>query len=259
MIYKNLFDIVLIEPAKAGCDTLLIISGYASAAMVVRHLEKLDSICDNVRLQLIVGMCPTDGITQNNYTAFKQLVTDDYATRFECKFVSNSIPVHSKTYVWLKNSIAKQAFNGSANYTQAAFFERQREVMSMCDPSNSLNYYKSILKDSIDCRDENVLKTIPIRDERNIVRRILHPELAIEKDDYDTNKITLQTVKVSLLGRGGKVQNVGGLNWGAGRKKEKRNPNEAYIQLPPAVYKSTFFPARGTHFTVLTDDEKAFV
>lgn len=50
-----------------------------------------------------------------------------------------------------------------------------------------------------------------------------------------------------------------GLNWAFRPGKHRKNLNEAYIQLPPVVYKSDFFPIRGTHFTVLTDDGKSLI
>ncbi|MDA3955804.1 MAG: NgoFVII family restriction endonuclease, partial [Oceanispirochaeta sp.] len=49
------------------------------------------------------------------------------------------------------------------------------------------------------------------------------------------------------------------LNWGHGEKRTRRNKNEAYIQLSPEVYKSDFFPKKGQHFTVVTDDSKLFI
>ncbi|WP_228378534.1 restriction endonuclease PLD domain-containing protein [Treponema endosymbiont of Eucomonympha sp.] len=35
--------------------------------------------------------------------------------------------------------------------------------------------------------------------------------------------------------------------------------NQAYIQLPPTVYRSDFFPPKPQHFTVVTDDSKSFI
>ena len=59
-----------------------------------------------------------------------------------------------------------------------------------------------------------------------------------------------------MLTKTGEIHNKGGLNWG---QREGREPNQAYIQLPPVVYKSNFFPLRATHFTVLTDDNKTLI
>ncbi|MPM75174.1 hypothetical protein SDC9_122165 [bioreactor metagenome] len=63
--------------------------------------------------------------------------------------------------------------------------------------------------------------------------------------------------EVSLLSsRTGQVQTRGGLNWG---QRERRNPNQAYIQLSPEVYQSDFFPLRSIFFTVITDDQHTFI
>jgi len=41
--------------------------------------------------------------------------------------------------------------------------------------------------------------------------------------------------------------------------RHRKDLNAAYIQLPPNVYRSDFFPIRGTHFTILTDDGKSLI
>ena len=81
------------------------------------------------------------------------------------------------------------------------------------------------------------------------------------QNDTDQSKNNgLKSVKVPLTTKKGVVQNSAGLNW-SHRTKEgySRNLNEAYIQLRPKIYKSSFFPTRGKHFTVQTDDNKHFV
>jgi hypothetical protein len=59
-----------------------------------------------------------------------------------------------------------------------------------------------------------------------------------------------------LSSRNGEVQSRGGLNWG---QRPGREPNQAYIQLPPEVYNSDFFPKAPESFTVVTDDDKSFI
>ena len=49
------------------------------------------------------------------------------------------------------------------------------------------------------------------------------------------------------------------MNWGFASPRNKntkkpRDQNDAYIQLPSTIYKSDFFPLKGIHFTVSTDD-----
>ena len=64
----------------------------------------------------------------------------------------------------------------------------------------------------------------------------------------------MKTVKVNLFDRNGDVQY--GLNWG---NRDNRDRNEAYLQLPPDVYKSNFFPEKGTYFIVETDDNETLI
>jgi hypothetical protein len=73
----------------------------------------------------------------------------------------------------------------------------------------------------------------------------------------DIKSSEIEQVKISLLSsRTGEVQNKGGLNWG---QRPGREPNQAYIQLPPDVYNSDFFPRAPQCFTVVTDDNKIFI
>lgn len=63
----------------------------------------------------------------------------------------------------------------------------------------------------------------------------------------------METVKIRLLDKNGDVQY--GLNWG---HRENRDKNQSYLQLPSDVYKSDFFPKKGTYFLVTTDDGEVF-
>lgn len=49
----------------------------------------------------------------------------------------------------------------------------------------------------------------------------------------------MESVKVYLLDKNNEVQY--GLNWG---QREGREPNQAYLQLAPEVYRSDFFPVK---------------
>jgi len=48
------------------------------------------------------------------------------------------------------------------------------------------------------------------------------------------------------------------LNWGQ-RPEEGREPNQAYLPVNGELRRSTFFPDRGLHFSVTTDDGKTFL
>lgn len=64
----------------------------------------------------------------------------------------------------------------------------------------------------------------------------------------------MKHIKVNLLDNKGEVQY--GLKWGM---REKRDPNQAYLQLEPEVYKGDFFPPKGKYFIVNTDDDKTLI
>ena len=64
----------------------------------------------------------------------------------------------------------------------------------------------------------------------------------------------MKKITVSLIDKNGDAQY--GLNWG---RRDKRDPNEAYLQLTPEVYKSDFFPPKRKYFIVKTDDNKTII
>lgn len=61
ILKEHLFDEILVKPAK-DCDTLCIVSGFATPSMVAHHLEAVQKEydIDNTRLKLIIGMTPTE-------------------------------------------------------------------------------------------------------------------------------------------------------------------------------------------------------
>ncbi len=65
----------------------------------------------------------------------------------------------------------------------------------------------------------------------------------------------MESVKIYLLDNS-KSEVQYGLNWG---QREKREPNQAYLQLEPSIYKSDFFPKKGKYFVVDTDDHTTLI
>ena len=87
MIYKEMYNEVLIKPGREGADKLKIISGYATSAMVSDHLEDLHEKKLNVHISLLVGMCPSDGLSLSNHYGFQSIVTlemPSYKNLFSC-------------------------------------------------------------------------------------------------------------------------------------------------------------------------------
>lgn len=264
MITKNLFDNVLIDPAKNGADTLYVVSGYATAAMAFHHFESLrKNHRKQIKINLIVGMCPYDGLSLSNHTAFQQLASVDFPDYFECSYIVNSPQVHSKSYAWFQGEKPVSGFIGSANYTQNAFNNNQRELLTQYDPKLGLDYFKSLIPDTIYCTHHEIENYIEIYRDTYYARR---KKEQLEKQGLQliaSDKPDLQglpAIRVSLLDRYGDVQRTAGLNWGFRQDNvSNRNKNEAYIQLRPEIYKSDFFPKRSIHFTVLTDDNKTLI
>lgn len=78
---------------------------------------------------------------------------------------------------------------------------------------------------------------------------ILKKEYPILKKNSEYEDIKIEKVSVDLLDKKGEPQY--GLNWG---QREGRDLNQAYVQLKPEIYKSSFFPKKPEQFSVSTDD-----
>ncbi|PJA30382.1 MAG: restriction endonuclease [candidate division Zixibacteria bacterium CG_4_9_14_3_um_filter_46_8] len=262
MITKNLFEEVLVEPVKGGGDTLYVVSGYATAAMAFHHIETIRrSLRKDIRINLIVGMCPYDGLSLSNHKAFQQLASVDFPDFFECSYVVNSPPVHTKLYSWFQGERPICGFIGSANYTQNAFSGNQRELLAEYDPNLAIKYFEDLIVDTIYCTHHEIENHIEIcrdayyarRKKEQLQKRGLQL-VATERPDLQD----LPAIRVSLLDNTGNLPKRSGLNWGQ-RPEEGREPNQAYIRLPFTIYRSDFFPPVTVHFTVLTDDNKILI
>lgn len=90
MITHDLYNPVLISPCEEGADELRITSGYATSAMASRHLEDLKKINPETKVSLLVGMCPTDGVSLGNHKWVQSLVSKN----FMCSYVKEPPPIH---------------------------------------------------------------------------------------------------------------------------------------------------------------------
>jgi len=262
MITKNLFDKILIDPVRDGADTLYVVSGYATAAMAFHHFESSKiNFGKQIKINLIVGMCPYDGLSLSNHKAFQHLAKMDFPGYFECSYIVQPPPVHSKVYIWFKSNKPVAGFVGSANYTQNAFSNTQRELLTNCDPQLCYDYYKSLISDSVYCTHNEIDNFIIVYRDTYINRRTkekLKTQGAKMGTSQQPELQGLPKVTISFLDRFGNLPDRSGLNWGQ-RPELKREPNQAYIRIPAQVYKSDFFPPKAVHFTVLTDDDKVLI
>lgn len=250
LISNDLFENVLVNPMLDGAGELCVVSGFATAAMAFRHMQYAKEKEHNIKVRLLVGMCPSAGMPVSNHHGLKKLVEDDFRDSFMCSYIAKPPAVHSKTYVWLRDGEPVFGFVGSANYTQTAFGEKQREVMTPCDPDSAYQYYHSLVSDSIYCTHNDVDDLISVYREQ----RERHE--TSESETLPPEVSGLERVKVSLLTKDGRVPPRSGLNWG---QRSSRDPNQAYLSLRAEVYSTDFFPERGTPFTVLTDDGKTII
>ena len=250
MITQNLYNEALIKPCIEGADVLHIVSGYASATFASLHLDHLLEIQPNIHVSLIVGMCPADGMAMGNPENFKHLIGNN----FSCSYAFTRPSVHSKLYLWYTGSDLHRVFVGSANYTYNGFMGVQRELLAEIHDDTVLDYYDSIEKNSIYCDNIEIEQHISIYPDNLYYRSHLHEQTGTPEPIINVDGI--KSVTVSLLDQKGQVQQHAGLNWGFRGSNLKRNRNQAYIQLRPAVYRSDFFPEKPRLFMVETDDGK---
>ena len=238
MLTRNLFETVLIRPAaEDGFDTLNIVSGYASPAMVDRHFREINKLNLSVNVNLIIGMTHRSGMSKDMHYAFV-VATEKY--KFKCSYVCASKLVHAKVYSWQHKDIPQIAFVGSANYSMMGFGDTQIEVMDQCDIHQANAFYDKISRNTILCTDSSVYESIDLTDE-------------VKTKDM----LVQDSVELSLLdSRTQLTHKKAGLNWG---QRSNRNPNQAYIPIPSNVYKSNFFPPIGEPFLMRTDDGEEYI
>lgn len=258
MFSDDLFKNILLEPASQGADHLHVVSGYATAAMVFHHINYLKENDLNINVDLVVGMCPNDGLSLSNHEGFKKLVEDDFAGVFECSYVIRPPAVHSKVYVWTKENEPVIGFAGSANYTQNAFRSRQGEAMATCDAGKALTYYNDVLSDTMYCTHNDAENAIRLYKENYSKKKQRLAQQENLEESVAGHIVGLPKVNISLLAKDNTLPKRSGLNWGQ-RPEQNRNPNQAYIRLPATIYQTDFFPENTIQFTVLTDDEKTLI
>ena len=246
---------ILLEPVSMGADKLRIITGYSAHTMASWHITEIAKRFDRVvNIDLTVGMCARDMLFRPVHEGFKAL-TQDSRYKFTCKYITEGSPVHTKIYLWEKDGVPFRAFTGSANYTQPAFFGRHREAMSECDSGEAAEYIDSLAGDSMLCTDDGIKDKIIIAERP--------PRLIRAKSDnkkispVSAKKLGAKSVTVSfIVKRTGETATRSGINWG---QREGREHNQMYISLPTEIAKSDFFPGKGIHFSVMTDDGQAFI
>lgn len=254
LLTTDLFDQILLNPAQNGATEIFIVSGYASSAMVFHHAQKL--IGHNVKINLIIGMTPRDGLSQTNHRGFQSLMENDLDGIFNCSYLINRSPVHSKVYSWVQNNEPIIAYTGSANYSQRAFMTvQQGEATTQCNPEQAYEYYQSLIDDSIYCTHQDAVFVTDLYRDYPLVNPAGSSAIETNHDDMPSIQGLEQQI-ISFINKDDKISQRSALNWG---QREGREANQAYIPLKAKIYNTNFFPAIAQHFTVSTDDGKILI
>lgn len=274
---------ILYAPAKTdgihSCSALKIVTAFTDCDRISTHMIKLSEGMKNglflkkLNVEIILGMTKSS-LSQKKHEDICRLIRFLNESRempnISCRYICNGSEVHSKLYIWTQNRdngtlFPKYAYCGSLNYTMNAFYKR-REIVSLCDGNAALQYYNSVLLDTIDCFDEHVSEKLKNVVNNTFANEVDEPDNSeLEYARYD-KEMPIDTLKVSLLRADGTDTGYGsGINWGIRPNGTKRNRNQAYIPYNTTDKRSGFFPDRVTPtdencpmFKVITKDFGSF-
>ena len=147
-----------IAGTPVGATRLKIISGYATPGIAQKHLSE----CPGLKIDILVGMTATGGISLIHHKGFVELEDN---IDFTCSY-STQKNIHSKLYLW-EDEFGQPlyALMGSANYTtQALLSNQQEEILCECDPIDAQNYIKRMwtTTGTIRCSDPTVADKITL-------------------------------------------------------------------------------------------------
>lgn len=244
MFVSDLYERVLMAPLRAKeapSDELFIVSGYASATFLQRHLSEAKTVNPNMKLHLIIGMKQN----RSDHPAYLRLASA-FPNSFFGYYYDQRPEVHAKTYCWYGNGAPVSGFTGSANYSQQAFFaDKQRNQMTEDDPSKIKDFFDLLLPS---CTLMGDYKPAPAE---------IKPTIDYDGDVVPGGIIWVnpnQSVRISLLSRDGSLAGSSGLNWGFRANGQKRDLNEAYLSIRTDANKEGFLPDKKFTFTLVTDD-----
>ena len=157
---NSVFKHILIDPALAKANRIKIISGFATANMVDRHMDHLHRQDVAIDIDLIVGMTPRSGIELTHHKGFQNFQENPPYSEdmgFQCSYIAGTNPIHAKVYCWLKDDKPVAAWLGSANYTMTGFGRSQIECMSATNAGYASYFFDFIKKrNAVGCLDGNV-------------------------------------------------------------------------------------------------------
>jgi len=258
LITDNLFERILLEPARRGANELFVLSGYASASMVTKHFEVASKeLSIDLSIDLHIGMSGRDGLSRNTLLGLQSIPRQIGGRSFNCSFSIKGKSNHSKVYVWCDEDGPREAYLGSSNYTQSGFGVSataltHKEVCVAVDPIAGFNFILASSQGGIGYRSPDIGNFIDLHDEH------FDTKLAFEELTGGLNHSNFVDLPLVMTRppTQGEVHQKSGLNWG---QREGRNPDQAYIPIPSSIARAKFFPEKSVHFQVITDDGEAFI
>lgn len=252
---------ILYAPARRddfhSCDVLKIVTAFTDCDRISTHMIKLsegmknNSFVKGLKIDIILGMSKSS-LSQKKHEDIRRLIRFLRGSKdmpdISCRYICNGTEVHSKLYIWgntnTDGSISPRfAYCGSLNYTMNAFYKR-REVVTQCDEAKALQYFYSLLTDTVDCFDESVADRLKKVVNNNVADG---EEVDNSESEYQRyNSVTpIDTIKISLLRADGTDTGYGsGINWGIRPNGTRRDKNQAYIPYNVADRRDGFFPDR---------------
>jgi hypothetical protein len=258
LITSNLFEEILLAPIRRGAKELFILTGDASARMVSRHFDIAKTeLGADISIDLHMGMTGVLGILRSNLKSLQEIPRQLKGRSFNCSFSTTETAINSKIYVWCNDSGPVEAFLGSGDYILESFDLGENsaprfEAFTRIDPVAAFDYVLALSRGGLSYKSGNIHEYLQIHDDQ--------PPAAAPFSAALHRHPNLPYIDLPLISNSkpnpGEVSQKSGLNWG---QRPGRNLDQAYIPIPSNIGKSDFFPDKGTHFQVVTDDGQAFI
>ena len=222
LFYENLEEIIFHRHEMFDVDELVILSGYIGPGPTSR----LESV--PFKTSVIYGMYGSDKISQKLDFTLKKMNSPKVTILY------SKLPVHSKCYIWRKNSNIVTALVGSANFSVSGLANPYKEVLAETTYDTFLplnNYLNIVLENCIPCYDDSIKYK-----RQNIASYI--------SSVTQQETLPLGVCRISLLDTNGNVPKKSGLNWGL--SSAHVSPGDAYIKiLKSDLYNNpTLFPPK---------------
>lgn len=237
--FNNLESLVLDRHLHNGAEELIILSGYIGPLPVERLAQR------QIRSKVIWGTLAEDKQTfaKVHHDKYKAITAD---TSNSTEVLYKDLYDHSKIYCWLKNNKPIEILTGSANFSNRGLKGANRESLFGVKPddySTVHNYLRAALNGSI-------LSSIhpgPILSSSVPTKPVISRASTMLDSVVSTSP---QIADVYLGGRGRKMQDAAGLNWGHGRGHNSKDCGELRLRSDLIRAIPGLFPNNGINLNL---------